>query len=335
MSPSRKKYSIESIRTKHFPFRVNEWQNWWKSQSLIQKLLPAILGFAYVALIGSVGTIRSEHPLIACLVAVLWYLGPAARNLFKFLLPLILVAVIYDSMRYYSDYIRGSIHVTEPYDFDKYFFGINTADGRLTPNEWWQKHTSPILDLYTGFFYLFFITIYVLTSMYLCFWLPFKGTQKRSPEWIQNQAFRPMWGFFWLNMIGYSTYYWYAAAPPWYVAAHGLGPADLSVGANAAGCLRFDALLGTHFFTEFYGRSADVFGAIPSLHVAYPLQAVYYANRYGALRKFSLFFYLSMCFSAVYLNHHYILDILWGSTYALIVCVTLDWFFKIRHPKTR
>jgi membrane-associated phospholipid phosphatase len=62
---------------------------------------------------------------------------------------------------------------------------------------------------------------------------------------------------------------------------------------------------------------------------------VYYANRYGALRKFSLFFYLSMCFSAVYLNHHYILDILWGSTYALIVCVTLDWFFKIRHPKTR
>jgi membrane-associated phospholipid phosphatase len=37
----------------------------------------------------------------------------------------------------------------------------------------------------------------------------------------------------------------------------------------------------------------------------------------------------------VYLNHHYILDILWGSTYALIVCVTLDWFFKIRHPKTR
>ena len=118
-----------------------------------------------------------------------------------------------------------------------------------------------------------------------------------------------MWAFFFVNILGYSTYYWYAAAPPWYVASYGLGPADLSVQASAAGCLRFDELLGTHFFTGMYGRAADVFGAVPSLHVAYPLQSVYYAFRYGSLRIFSILFYLSMCFSAVYLNHHYIIDI--------------------------
>jgi membrane-associated phospholipid phosphatase len=31
-----------------------------------------------------------------------------------------------------------------------------------------------------------------------------------------------------------------------------------------------------------------------------------------------------MCFSAVYLNHHYLLDILWGSTYALVISTIVD-----------
>lgn len=81
---------------------------------------------------------------------------------------------------------------------------------------------------------------------------------------------------------------------------------------NPAGCLRFDELLGTHFFTGMYGRSADIFGAIPSLHVAYPLQAVFYAFRFRSLRAFSVVFYVVMCFSAIYLNHHYVLDLISG-----------------------
>jgi len=124
-------------------------------------------------------------------------------------------------------------------------------------------------------------------------------------------------------MLGYTTYYWFPAAPPWYVSLHGLGPANLSVAPNPAGAIRFDELLGTHFFTEMYGRSADVFGAIPSLHVAYPLLSLLYALELGSLRTFTFVFYAIMCFSAVYLNHHYVLDILWGSTYTVLVYVLL------------
>ena len=127
------------------------------------------------------------------------------------------------------------------------------------------------------------------------------------------------WGFFWLNMLGYSTYYWYAAAPPWYVAKYGLGPAQLGVAASTAGCARFDQILGTHFFSDMYGRSADVFGAIPSLHIAYPLLATVFAFHFKKARTFCTLFYLLMCFSAIYLNHHYVLDILWGSAYALAI----------------
>ncbi len=309
-------------------FLKKEWADWWKSQNALEKILPLFIFVAYITINGYLGAIRSDHFMVGGLAVGMWYLGPRARPLFRFLLPLLLVGVIYDSMRYYSDFLRGPIHVQEPYNFDKTFFGINTPEGRLTPNEWWQKHTHPVLDLITGFFYLFFISIYVMVSMYFCFWLPFKGTEKRSAAWIKNQAFRPMWAFFWVNMIGYSTYYWFAAAPPWYVADHGLGPADLATHASSAGCVRFDLLLGTKFFTGWYGRSNDVFGAIPSLHVAYPLQAVYYAFRYGSMKAFTVFFYLIMCFSAVYLNHHYLLDLLWGSTYAILVCAGLDFLAK-------
>ena len=144
----------------------------------------------------------------------------------RFLLPLLATGIVYDSQRFYSDYIRGPIHVSEPYHFDKTFFGIHTAQGVLTPNEWCQLHTLPVLDVITGFMYLFFIAIYVLFSAYFCF-LSRKGTRKLRARVERSLAL--MWGFFWLNVLGYSTYYWYAAAPPWYVAEHGLGPADLSV----------------------------------------------------------------------------------------------------------
>ncbi len=311
----------------------NEWINWWKGQTLFQKLLPLGLVILYLLILQFFGVLRADHPLLGGVIALVWYMGPRLRSLFRFLLPLLLVGIIYDSMRIYADYIRGPIHVKEPYLFDKTFFGIETAEGRLTPNEWWQKHTHPFLDFVTGFFYLTFITQYVLLSMYFCFVLPLKGTKKRSPDWIKAQAFRPMWAFFWVNMLGYSTYYWFAAAPPWYVASHGLGPADLTAHASAAGCLRFDDLLGTHFFTGMYGRAADVFGAVPSLHVAYPLQSIYYAFRYGSSRIYAVCFYFIMCFSAVYLNHHYILDILWGSTYALIICFGLDYLAKRKLAK--
>lgn len=304
------------------------WLKWWQSAGFKSRHLPLLGAAAYITIYVASGFFRADHLAFAAIILVLWYGGLRTRELFRFLLPLLLVAMIYDSMRFYSDYIRGPIHVAEPYNFDKALFGIHTDQGVLTPNEWLQLHTHPLLDLITGAFYLGFIALYVLICAYFCFMLPRTGTKKRSPEFIREQTYRPMWAFFWVNVIGYSTYYWYAAAPPWYVAEHGLGPADLTVASNAAGCLRFDQLMGTHFFTGMYGRAADVFGAIPSLHVAYPLQSIYYAQRYGALRGFTIFFYLIMCFSAVYLNHHYILDILWGSAYAILVCVFLDWRAK-------
>ena len=277
--------------------------------------------------------LRSDQYAITALYLALSYggwawrtVGPLLLKVRRFITPLLLVAVIYDSMRFYGDYLRGRVRVDEPYLFDKHWFGITGPDGTiLTPNEWWQLNTHWTLDLVTGFFYLTFIAIFVGIAGYYYFWLPRKGTKRMSGVRIAREAPQVMWNFFWVNMIGYSTYYWYPAAPPWYVSNYGLGPANMDAQANPAGCIRFDELLGTEFFTGMYGRSADVFGAIPSLHIAYPLTALLFAHRFGSLRVFSWIFYLVMCFAAVYLNHHYILDLIWGSAYSVLVFVVIRW----------
>lgn len=304
------------------------WTQWWGRLNWFSKLFPLILVVLIGTLFYNLGSFREDHILVGMIVLILSYGGLRTRVLLNFLLPLVLTALTYDSQRFYADLIRGPIHIQEPYFFDKFFFGIKTPQGFLTPNEWWQLHTHLILDLITGFFYLTFILIFVLIAAYFYFWLSKRGTQKLPAPEIARRAPRVMWAFFWVNVIGYSTYYWYAAAPPWYVALHGLGPPLMDTPSNPAGCLRFDQLLGTRFFSEMYGRSADVFGAIPSLHIAYPLQAVYYAFQFGSLRAFSVFFFLIMCFAAVYLNHHYVLDLIWGSVYALAVCWGMDWWYK-------
>ena len=304
---------------------VRDWPIWWSELTATQKALPAVLVGLYWCALIALGGFRGDHFSMGLIALIVSYGGRSAHVFRPFVMPFLLTGIFYDSQRFYSDYIRGPIHVTQPYTFDKTFFGIHTADGRvLTPNEWCQLHTHPILDLITGFAYLVFFVAFIAVSGYFYWWISRTGTETMSPARVREKAKRMVWSFFWLNMVGYSTYYWYAASPPWYVALYGLGPARLDVPANSGGCVRFDQLLGTHFFSEMYGRAADVHGAIPSLHVAYPFLAVLFAFQFKRLRIFSLCFYAIMCFSAVYLNHHYILDILWGSTYAVLVTIAMD-----------
>ena len=130
-----------------------------------------------------------------------------------------------------------------------------------------------------------------------------------------------MWSFFVLNIAGFVTYHLYPAAPPWYFHLHGC-TVDLAAPASAGPNLtRVDAWLGISYFAGFYGRSSDVFGAVPSLHVAYPLlMALSGWKKHGALgRTLLVAFYLWMCFAAVYLDHHWVIDVALGSVYTVVV----------------
>ena len=190
-------------------------------------------------------------------------------SILPFLAPYLCTAALYKSQHGWADGVRNllqiPVRVVEPWAFDRAYFGVETAQGILTPNEWWRMNTHPFLDLLSGFFYLFFILIFI--GIALAFYLRGKSLPCVNHGRILKSA---SFGFFVLNAIGYITYFLYPAAPPWYVELRGFGPIDWSVAAHPAGAEAFDRLVGVPFFKSMYGLSADVFGAVPSLHVAYP-----------------------------------------------------------------
>jgi len=273
------------------------------SRSMKRRAWPAGLGLLYIALIGALGGLRADHVFIG-LLGFLDLYNEKTRAFLAHFFPFILTGAIYDSMRYYYwPGIAGRVHVAEPHRLELSWFGLHG----LTPNEWLDAHRSPVLDLACGFAYLVYVGEYLAIAFLLFF--------RRRFDVLRTFAL----SFLVVNLLGFATYFVYPAAPPWYVTAFGDGPARMDVHSVAAAASRFDLLLGTHFFDEMYGRGVDVYGAYPSLHVAYPLLAAWAAFRVPELRWVrvpAVCFFLLMCLSAVYLQHHYVIDVLLGVAYA-------------------
>ncbi|MDR3606305.1 MAG: phosphatase PAP2 family protein [Oligoflexia bacterium] len=292
------------------------------SAQMQRRLWPLAIGISYIALVRALGGFRADHMFIGML-CILDFYNEKTRLFLKCFLPFILTGVVFDSMRYfYWPGIAGHVHVEGPYYRDLSWFGIDTiVDGvgkRVTPNEYFKIHTSIALDLLCGFAYLVFVGEYLLGAFLLFFGRDFSLLRRFG------------WSFLTVNVMGFITYFIYPAAPPWYVDQYGLGPARMNIQPNAAAAHRFDVLLGTHFFDQIYGRGVDVYGAYPSLHVAYPFLTACATFMVPALkwaRIPAIAFYFLMCLSAVYLQHHYVVDILLGTTYAIICWALLGRVF--------
>lgn len=280
------------------------------SRTMRRRILPPAIGLIYIAVVGLLGGLRIDHVLVG-LLGFLDLYNERTRQFLREFFPFIATGAVYDSMRYfYWPGIAGRVRVAGPYLLERSWFGI---DGQ-TPNEWFAAHHWPALDLACGFAYLVYVGEYLALAFLLFF--------RRRSEMVRTLA----QAFFLVNVLGFATYFIYPVAPPWYVAQYGLGPARIDIHPAAAAASRFDLLLGTHFFDQMYGRGVDVYGAYPSLHVTYPLIAVWAAFREKALRWArgpTIAFFLLICFSAVYLQHHYVIDVLLGIGYALATLALL------------
>jgi membrane-associated phospholipid phosphatase len=230
--------------------------------------------------------------------------------------PFLAQGVIYELTRFTRPLLHTRhVHIAEPYTFDRTWFGVRTAVGVLTPNELFQRHHWPWVDLVTGIPYI----LYIYEVLAFLIFLSFTQTKPGRRELLHRFGA----AFFVMCVMGYAIYFLYPAAPPWYVATHGFGPPDFSVNGSAASALRWDRITGIPYFHYLYRLTSDVFGAIPSLHVAFALIVALYVP---SLRKPWLtltmaLLYLLMCFSAVYLQHHYVIDVIAGSGLALGVFI--------------
>lgn len=266
----------------------------------------------------ALGGLRSDHVWLALGGCLAWSASGRWRSVGTFFAPLLIMVAVYDAQRYWIGAWRGTIHVAEPRAWELAWFGVTTAAGRVTVAAWWQTHTHAWLDALCGVAYLAFVPVFLA----LAAWWRFR--ERRA------EAQGVMWAMLWLNLAGYVTYLIYPAAPPWYADHYGLGPAVLSAAPEAAGAARFDALFGVSWFAHYYGRSANVFGAIPSLHVGQTFLAVLFAWRFGSLRAIATAFWLVVMFGSVYLNHHYLVDGIVGMVFAT-GAATAMWAWTKRH----
>lgn len=274
-------------------------------------IVGAYIGWIHLA----VGA-RNDHYYLLAFSLVTFYAHPVSRKVIIAFIPFFIYWLLYDSMRIYPNFLFNPVHIAEPYDIEKAWFGISTVQGVLTPNEWFDLHTHPVLDFVSGLFYLCWIPIPIAYGV----WLYFKDKHLLAQFSI---------AFLLVNIVGIAIYYLYPAAPPWYVAEHGFELIPNTPG-NAAGLLRFDELTGLAIFGDMYNKNANVFAAIPSLHAAFPTILLVYGLKKG-LKYTSLVFFIILVgiwFAAIYTYHHYIIDVALGGFIALITIAAFDLLLK-------
>src|SRR2546430_910697 len=113
----------ERVRT----FRAAHWFFRWV-------VIP--FSIVYLLTLKALGGLGLEHLVLVALLVVPSVWSDWTRRWAKVVFPILLYAAVYDSMRWYADYLRSpTIHLHEPYDFDLRFFGIHSNGRLLTPAE--------------------------------------------------------------------------------------------------------------------------------------------------------------------------------------------------------
>ena len=262
-----------------------------------------------------------------------------ARRPAVFFLPWVLFAVTYDAMRLYPNYRVNAIDVSSLYTTEKHFFGIETdpttwrqqlevacpgsaaaivRDRALIPSEYFAIHHTPTADFMAGIFYLCWVPVPIGFAIYLY------ATRRR--RWF----LRFSWAFLLVNWLGFVGYYIHPAAPPWYAMHYGFTPI-LHTPGNVAGLGRWDAMTGLPVFHALYGKNANVFAAVPSLHAAYMLVTTIYAAMSRQHRYVTggfAFICVGIWWTAVYTGHHYIIDVLLGILTALAGVCLWEWAYR-------
>lgn len=251
---------------------------------------------------------RPEHVVMAVLIAALFFALPSTRRLTVAILPFIIFGISYDWMNLLPNYEVNAVDVEGLYNTEKALFGIAAGNDTLTPNEFFAIHRCTAMDFMSGIFYLCWVPLPIFFGL----WMYFTG----KTRWYLHFALV----FLLVNLLGFAGYYIHPAAPPWYVALHGMEAVPGTPG-EVAGLGAFDEMTGLGIFNVLYARNANVFAAMPSLHSAYTFVALLYALRVRSswIWKTALgVVTLGIWTTAVYTSHHYLLDVLGGIGVSLL-----------------
>lgn len=262
------------------------------------------------------GHVKLMHFLFLGMILILYFSHAQLRLFFLLGIPFIFQGVTYDFLRYIPFAWLQPIRVLEPYSIDKILFGISYHGTILLFNEYLLHFRSHFFDLICGFAYVVHVPLAV--TWLVLFW------KKGSIDLAQRYST----AFLLMNLFAFATHMFYPAAAPWYVAKYGflqpLGP----VMGDPAGLVHLDQILGFSFSKNMYSMGPVTFGAIPSMHAGFPTLAFLYSLKMK--RRYSLLvgsYMFLMWFSALYLQHHYLIDVLLGVLYAFTAYLMIEKLF--------
>lgn len=221
--------------------------------------------------------------------------------------PLFIYLVCYSSLKFLHDYNPFPIIIKKLYDIEVAFFGVTVDGVKISLCEYFNLHINTLSDIISGMFYITWAPFPILFGLLMFF----KSKRKLTFDF---------WTCFLVaNILGFVIYIVLPAAPPWYYLKYG---DQLMAGApgEPGGLARFDELIGFPLYHGMYSQGTNTFGALPSMHAAFPLILSYYSLKYGNKILSSIFIISLLCiwFGAIYTNHHYLIDVLLGIGCAII-----------------
>jgi len=251
------------------------------------------------------------------LVALL-LIGPQGVRWAKATGPFFLAVVAYDLFGLIA-HLRGEVLVAGPYELERSLFGVLDGDRVVVLAEFFASRTNIAADVVFGAAYAVYLYFVPGMSIVLL------ALGRDRPVRVLGLAFLAT------HLVAFAIWLALPVAPPWYVMEYGFGPAKLDVPGNAAGAARFDALFGIRYFEKFYAQSRNPFGALPSLHVAYPVLLVATVFReHPAFRVVAGVLLAAVAAAAIYLCHHYVIDLLAGAGVALVSFAGASWWVTNR-----
>jgi len=186
----------------------------------------------------------------------------------------------------------------------------------LIPDTEQWKDLLAFMDMMAAFAYLVHFVVTWIFAIFLYVYYRKKSSGPGQPV-IQPWTFLFCFGF--LNLLAVATQLAWPTAPPWYVELYGNKPASYSMEGHPAGLDKADHILQYPLFRNLYGNSPIVFGSFPSLHAAWPIMITIFAPAaIKPLKIVGVVYVLVVWWAAVYLNHHFVLDLVGGAIYVAI-----------------
>ncbi len=264
--------------------------------------------------------LRRDHFVLVIGLTLIFFVHETGKKLVLAYIFLILYWMLFDSVRIFPNYEYMPIHIGDLYLAELKWFGITTKEGLITANEYFGQHNNTFLDIYSAFIYICWIPVPFIFGMYLFF-------SKRRVGIVHFY-----FAFLMVSIMGLIFQYLYPAAAPWYVELYGIEGGFQKVPGNPGRLVNFDTYFGVDLFSNMYSLNANVYAAVPSKHCAFPIISLFFAIKYK-LRVWTVLFtilMLSTWFSAVYTNHHYIIDVICGIITALLTIAVYKLLLKTK-----